>query len=75
MAHSFILHVLMRWDERGVYDISLWGLVVNYAVWLYNRTPNRVSGISPLELLTGKKSDHWNLLRAQGWGCPCYVLD
>ncbi len=40
MACSFILHVLMRRDERGVDDISLWGLAVKYAVWLYNRTPN-----------------------------------
>ena len=75
MARSFMLHVSMRWSERGVDDLGLWGFAVKYAAWLYNRTPNRVSGLTPLELLTSEKANHKDLLRAQVWGCPVYVLD
>ena len=75
MARTFILHVAMRWSERGVDNIALWGFAVKHAAWLYNRMPNRYSGLTPMELLTNIKADHRDLLRAHVWGCPCYVLD
>ena len=75
MARSFLLHVSLRWTERGVDNIALWGFAVKHAAWLYNRIPNRITGITPLEMLTNTKSDHRDLLRTHVWGCPCYVLD
>jgi hypothetical protein len=42
---------------------------------LYNRIPQRFSGITPLELVTQCKSDHRELMRAHVWGCPVYVLE
>ena len=75
MARTFMLHVSLHWTERGVDDIALWGFAVKHAAWLYNRLPNRVSGLTPIELLTKEKSDHRDLLRSHVWGCPVYVLD
>jgi hypothetical protein len=43
--------------------------------WLYNRVPNRLSGLTPLELLMKSKADHRDLLRTHVWGCPAIVLD
>jgi hypothetical protein len=50
---------------------------VKHAVWLYNRVPNRLSGLTPLELLTKSKADHRDLLlsHVNVWGCPTIVLD
>ena len=75
MACSFLLHVSLRWAEAGVDDIALWGFAVKHAVWLFNRIPRRISGLTPMELLTKTKADHRDLLRAHVWGCPVYVLD
>jgi hypothetical protein len=75
MARTFMLHVSLHWTEYGVDNIALWGFAVKHAAWLYNRIPNRVTGISPLEMLTNVKADHRDLLRAHVWGCPAFVLD
>ena len=52
MAHKFMLHVSIRWTNRGVDDIALWGFSVKHAAWIYNRLPNRVSGLTPIDF-------HW----------------
>jgi hypothetical protein len=75
MARSFMLHVSLHWTERGVDDIALWPFAVKHAVWIYNRLPNRGTGMTPMELLTKNKADHRDLLRTHVWGCPTYVLD
>ena len=48
---------------------------MDYAVHLYNHTPNATTGISPIELFTGTKSNHSALKNAHVWGCPVYVLE
>ena len=75
MARSFMVHSSLHWTDRGSDDISLWPFAVKHAVWLYNRVPNRLSGLTPLELLTKSKADHRDLLRTHVWGCPAIVLD
>jgi hypothetical protein len=75
MARTFMLHAAIRWNERGVDDLSLWPFAVRHAAWLYNRLPNRVTGLTPLERLVGCVDDHRDILRAHVWGCPVYVLD
>jgi len=52
MACSFMVHSSLHWTDRGSDDISLWPFAVKHAVWLYIRVPNRLSGHTPLELLT-----------------------
>ncbi len=44
-------------------------------MWIYNRVPNRQSGLTPLELLTKSKADHRDILRTHVWGCPAIVLE
>ena len=75
MARTFIIHVGLRWSEWGTDSTKLWPFAVRHAVWLYNRLPNRVAGMTPLEMLTNVKSTHEDLRRAHVWGCPVYVLD
>ena len=74
MARTFMLHVALHWSKYGVDDLSLWPFAVKHAAWLYNRLPNRVTGLTPFERLTGEKADHHDLLRAHVWGCPTFVL-
>ena len=33
MARTFMIHVLLHWNERGGDDISLWPFTVQHAVW------------------------------------------
>ena len=75
MAHCFVVHSSLHWTDQGLDDISLWPFAVKHAVWLYNCVPNRLSGLTPLELLTKSKADHRDLLRSHVWGCPAIVLD
>jgi len=71
MARTFMIHVSLHWSEQGADAVALWPFAVRHAVWLYNRVPNSVTGLSPLELLSGTRADHRDLV----WGCPVYVLD
>ena len=75
MARTFMIHVALHWDEQGSDAVALWPFAVRHAVWLHNRLPNAVTGLSPLEILSGTRSDHRDLLRTHVWGCPVYVLD
>ncbi len=75
MACTFIIHVSLHWDEQGSDAVPLWPFAVSCTVWLYNRLPNGVTGLSPMEILTGTRSDHRDLLSTHVWGCPVYVLD
>jgi len=75
MARTFMIHTALHWDGQGSDAVALWPFAVRHAVWLHNRLPNSVTGLSPMELLTGIRSDHRDLLRTHVWGCPVYVLD
>ncbi len=75
MARSFMVHASLHWTDRGSDDILLWPFAVKHAIWLYNRVPNRLSGLTPLELLMKTKADYCDLLRAHVWGCPAIVLE
>jgi hypothetical protein len=72
-ARTQMIHAALHWPDQD--DKSLWPLSMDYAVHLYNNTPNATTGISPLELFTGTKSDHSALKNAHVWGCPAYVLE
>eukprot|EP01082_Thalassiosira_pseudonana_P009463 g8665.t1 g8665 contig3:647373-650417(+) len=74
-ARTFMIHTSLHWSEYGADDLCLWSFAVKHAAWLYNRLPNRKSGLTPFELLTRTKANHRDLLRTHVWGCPVYVLD
>lgn len=75
MARSFMLHCSLRWATNEADSPSLWPQAINYAEFLFNRTPSMSNGLTPLERLTQRKSDHQDLLRTHVWGAPTYVLD
>ena len=74
-ARHMMLQCALRWDLEGAADPSLWPQALLYACWLYNRIPKMETSYSPLELLTSRRDDHHDLLRAKVWGCPAFVLD
>ena len=75
MACTFMLRVLLYRSESNVDDLSLWLFAVKHAACLHNRLPNRVTGITPLEILTNLKIDHRGLLTSHVWGCPRFSLE
>ncbi len=75
IACTFMIHVSLHWDEQGSDAVALWPFAVRHAVWLYNRFPNGVTGLSPMEIVAGTHSDHWDVLHTHVWGCPVYVVD
>ena len=75
MAREFMIHAALNWGEDGSDDIALWSFALDHAAYLYNRIPQRESGIAPLEMVTTNKSDYTDLARSHVWGCPCYVLE
>jgi transposase InsO family protein len=72
-ARTMMIHAALHWPEED--DKTLWHLAVSYAAHLYNNVPNMRTGIAPVELFTGTKSDHQALKNAHPWGCPVYVLE
>ena len=74
-ARHFMLHVALHWSECHVDDVALWPFAVKHAAWIHNRLPNRVTGLTAIEMLTSAKADHRELMRSHVWGCPVYVLD
>jgi hypothetical protein len=48
MARSFMVHASLHWTDQGSDNILLWPFAVKHAVWIYNRVPNRQSGLTLL---------------------------
>ena len=46
MAREFMIHTALNWGDDGSDNLSLWSFAVDHAAWLYNRIPQRESGIS-----------------------------
>ena len=59
-ARTMMIHASLHWPE--VHEDSLWPMAVSYAADLYNHTPNKVSGVAPIEVFSGAKANH-QLLR------------
>lgn len=75
MAQSFMIHAALNWGKDKSDDITLWSFAVDNAVWLYNRIPQRFSGIIPLKVVMRCKLDHQDLVNIHVWGCPVFVLE
>ena len=64
MARTFLVHVSLRWNEWGTDSLRLWPFAVRHAAWIYDRLPNRITGLTPIERGTKQKSNHVDLNRA-----------
>lgn len=74
-ARTMMVHAAIHWPSDGADNLRLWAFAIKQSEWLYNRIPNRKTGLTPFEIFTKTKSDHRDLLRSHVWGCPVYVLD
>ena len=72
-ARTMMIHAALHWPGEG--DSSLWPMAVSHACHLHNHTPNRESGIAPIELFSKGKSDCLTLKNTHTWGLPCYILE
>ncbi|KAL7476930.1 hypothetical protein ACHAW6_002757 [Cyclotella cf. meneghiniana] len=68
-----MLHATLHWPDHSFID--LWPLAMNYAVWVYNKLPQRGAGLSPEELFSCIKCLRYGLPCAHVFGCPVYVID
>ena len=72
-ARACMLHAATHWPAR--FSIRLWPLALAYAVWVFNRLPQRDTGLCPNEIWSGSRCGHEDFRRAHVFGCPVYVLD
>jgi transposase InsO family protein len=72
-ARTMMIYASLMWSEAK--DEALWPMVVSHAAYLYNHTPNEVTGIAPIEIFLQTTNDGQALRNAHPWGCPAYVLD
>ncbi len=75
MAWTFMVHVPLHWNKYGADNLALWGFALKHSVWLHNRIPDCLSGLTSLKLLNKTKANHPDLLCTHVWECPVYILD
>jgi len=73
-ARAMMLHAVIHWPDQA--EVSLWPFALEYAVYLWNNIPSKISLLAPIEIFTSTKFDNYDHLhRTHVWGCPVYVLD
>ena len=70
-----MIRCALHWGEHGSDNFTLWCFTLDHAAWLYNKIPQMLSGLTPLEMIANYKADHKDLACTHVWGCPCYGLD
>ena len=69
-----MLHLATHWPQHA--SSTFWPQAIEYAIWVFNRMPNMVTGISPNEIWSSVRGDSGSQLsRTHVFGCPVYVLD
>jgi hypothetical protein len=72
-ARSMMIHASLHWPDA--HEDTLWPLALSHAAFLYNNTPNKVSGIAPIEVFSRTQSNHQALCNTNTRGCPGTMLD
>lgn len=73
-ARANMLHLATHWPQYA--SSTFWPQAIDYAVWVFNRMPNMITGISPNEIWSSVRGDSGTQLsRTHVFGCPVYVLD
>jgi hypothetical protein len=74
MARANLIPLMIHWPARC--NLNLCALAMDYAIWIYNRTPREsLGGMTPDEAWSSTRSDHEDLKRAHVFGCLVYALD
>ena len=76
-ARVLRLHAALGWPGTAACGTELWPMALAHAACWYIITPKMESGLSPIEIFSGCKSNPAKfhaLGRQRTWGCPAYVL-
>jgi Reverse transcriptase (RNA-dependent DNA polymerase) len=72
-ARAMLLHATFHWPAQA--DLTLWPFALDYAVFIWNHLPNRISRLAPIEIFSRTCTGTVETLqRCRVWGCPVYVL-
>ena len=76
MARTMLIHAALRCPE-DTFSTDIWPIAMDYAVWVYNRTPYMQSGLSAIEIWSRSRFEPVSetLSNCHVWGCPTYVLE
>ena len=74
IARTMMIHAASHWPEMAA-DATLWPLAVKYAVYIFNRVPNRETGLSALDVFTSTRQPTRQLHDLHVFGSPAYLLD
>ena len=76
MAGTMLMHAALRCPEDTL-STYLWPMAMDYAVWVYNRTPDMQSRLSAIEIWSRSRFEPVleTLINCHVWGCTTYVLE
>ena len=76
MARTMLMHAALRCPEDTL-STDLWPMEMDYAVWVYNRTPDMQSVLSDIEIWLRSRFEpvSENLSNCHVWGCPTSVIE
>ena len=76
MARTKLMNAALRCPEYAM-STDIWPMAMDYAVWVYNRTPDMQSGLSAIEIWSRSRFEPVleTLSNFHVWGCPTYVLE
>ena len=75
MSRTMFMHAALRCPE-DILSTYIWPMEMDYAVWVYNRTPDMKYGLSAIEIWSRSRFEPVaeTLSNFHVWGCPTYVL-
>ena len=76
MARTMLMHAALRCPEDTL-STDLCPMAMDYAVCVYNRTPDMQSGLSAIEIWSRSRFEPVSetLSNCHVWDCPTYVLE
>ena len=76
MESTMLMHDALRCPEDK-FSTDIWPMEMDYAVWVYNPTPDMQSGLSAIEIWSRSRFEPVleSLINCHVWGCPTYVLE
>ena len=76
MARTMPMHAALICPEETL-STDIWPMAMDYAVWVYNRTPDMQSGLSAIEIWSRSRFEPVSetLRNCHVWGCLTYVLE
>ena len=76
ISRTTLMHTTLRCPE-DTFSTDIWPMATEYAVWVYNQTPDMQSGFSAIEIWPRSRFEQMSetLSNCNVWGCPTYFLE